>query len=57
MKKFHLYYWGAGLEQWIEIFSTDVLDELIERFQNEKRKHPHLNLKATEENQIHIDNE
>jgi hypothetical protein len=54
MKKFRLYYWGEGLEQWIEIFSiADVLDELIERFQNEKRKHPHLNFKATEENQIH----
>jgi hypothetical protein len=55
MKQFHLYYWGDGLEKWIEFFSTDSLDELITRFQSEARMNPHLKLKSTEETELRID--
>lgn len=55
MNKYHLYYWGAGLEKWIEFFSTDCLDDLIDRFTKEKKLNPHLILKSTEENEIRLD--
>lgn len=55
MKQYHLYYWGAGLEKWIEFFSTDSVDELIARFQSEGRTNPHLKLKSTQETELRID--
>jgi hypothetical protein len=55
--KYHLYYWGSGLEKWIQFFSTDSLDDVMKRFQSEKRLNPHLTLKATEENEFRIEME
>ncbi len=57
MKRFHLYYWGAGLEKWIEFFSTDIMDELIEKFQNELGERPYLKFKVSQELEIFIDRE
>lgn len=55
MKQYHLYYLGAGLEKWIEFFSTDDLDELIEKFQSEAHERPYLKLKCTQETDLRID--
>jgi len=55
MKKYHLYYWGTGLEQWIKLFSTDSIDELITRFHRVGRENPDLKLKSTQENELRID--
>jgi len=57
MNKYRIYYWGAGLEKWIEFFSTDDIDSTIKRFQDERRQNPHLILKVTEEKELHIDME
>lgn len=54
MNKYRIYYWGTGLEQWIQFFSTNDIDSAIKKFQDEKRQNPHRILKATEENELRI---